>query len=120
MLKTTISILLAIGSLAQAQSTRSAAPHKAKAAELENTHYYAAIDLGSKGTKAALYSFVTEEDGRDPVVIFSKTINTKLVSSMHDGQFTADGIADATNAVKNAIDAMKAEADNRNLKVDTY
>jgi hypothetical protein len=120
MIRTTLSLLLAIATLAPAQATHTASPHKAKAAELENTHYYGAIDLGSKGTKAALYSFVTEEDGRDPVVLFSKTINTKLVSSMKDGKFTPDGIADATAAAKNEIDAMKAEAATRHLSVDTY
>jgi exopolyphosphatase/pppGpp-phosphohydrolase len=120
MTRTMISLLLAVATLAPAQSTHSTAPHKAKEAELASTHYYGAIDLGSKGTKAALYSFVTEEDGRDPVVIFSKTVNTKLVSSMHDGKFSPDGIADATSAVKDEIAAMKTEAATRRLHVDVY
>ena len=90
------------------------------AAAAANTHYYGAVDLGSKGTKASLYSFVTEEDGRNPVVIFSKTVNTKLVSSMKDGQFTPDGVADAASAVKQVVDAMKAEAQKQSVDVDVY
>ena len=120
MIKTMLLILFATTSLGQAQPARTGPAHKTKAAEAANTHYYGAIDLGSKGTKASLYSFVTEEDGRDPVVIFAKTINTKLVSSMHDGNFTSDGIAEATKAVKDEIDAMKTEAANRKIVVDVY
>ena len=120
MMKATLPILLTITSFVHAQPAHPAAPHKPAAAESANTHYYGAVDLGSKGTKAALYSFVTEEDGMDPIVIFTKTINTKLVSSMQDGKFTADGIADATNAVKQVVDAMKAEAGRKNIRADTY
>jgi exopolyphosphatase/pppGpp-phosphohydrolase len=94
--------------------------HRAGAADPSAIHYYGAVDLGSKGTKASLYSFETEDEGRNPVVIFSKTINTSLVSSMQDGKFTADGIADATQAVKQVVDAMKAEAQNRHVDVDAY
>ncbi len=98
----------------------SSAAGKAILASAANTHYYGAVDLGSKGTKGSLYSFVAEEEGRNPVVLFSKTINTKLVSSMKDGQFTPDGIADAASAVKQVVDAMKAEAAKQSVDVDVY
>jgi hypothetical protein len=94
--------------------------HGKGAAPALHTHYYGAVDLGSKGTKAALYSFVTEEDGRNPVVIYTKTINTSLVSSMKDGAFTKEGIDDATEAVKNVVDGMKGEAAKRHVPVDVY
>jgi hypothetical protein len=92
----------------------------AKTVAAAKARYYGAVDLGSKGTKASLYSFVVEEEGKNPVVIFSKTINTSLVSSMADGKFTTEGITDATNAVKNVVEAMKAEADKQGVTVDTY
>jgi exopolyphosphatase/pppGpp-phosphohydrolase len=114
----------ALAAALQAQTTHPGAPaspvKKVKDAPQANTHYYGAVDLGSKGTKAALYSFVMEEDGPNPSVVFTKTINTKLVSSMQDGKFTPDGIADATSAVKQVVDAMKAEAAKQGIKVDTY
>jgi hypothetical protein len=113
-------ILSASAGLALAQASHQTTVHKAKNAVAVKPHYYGAIDLGSKGTKASLYSFVSEEEGRNPVVIFNKTINTKLVSSMKDGKFTPDGIADATNAVKQEVDGMKAEAQKRNITVDTF
>ncbi len=121
-LKTTLLMFLGLASLAQAQT-----PHKnflaarpTRVNPSTSAHYYGAIDLGSKGTKASLYSFVTEEDGRNPFVVFSKTINTKLVSSMSNGAFTSDGIADAVNAVKQEVDAMKAQAEQQGITVDTY
>ena len=124
LMKTTLLMVLALAGWSQAQTphngTQASAAKKVKAASAVETHYYGAVDLGSKGTKASLYSFVTEEDGRNPVVIFSKTINTKLVSSMEDGKFTKEGIDDATNAVKQVVDAMKAEAETRHIDVDTY
>jgi hypothetical protein len=93
---------------------------KKKAISTANARYYGAIDLGSKGTKAALYSFVAEEEGFNAVVIFNKVINTKLVSSMQDGKFTKEGIADAVDAVKQVLDAMKAAAEKRKIEVDVY
>lgn len=116
--------VFAVTFLSHAQTSHSgslnAAGNPTLAAAAANTHYYGAVDLGSKGTKASLYSFVTEEDGRNPVVIFSKTVNTKLVSSMKDGQFTPDGIGDAASAVKQVVDAMKAEAQKQSVDVDVY
>jgi len=120
-MKTILLMILTLAVLSNAQAHHhAAASKKAKAAPAANTHYYGAVDLGSKGTKAALYSFVTEEDGRNPVVIFNKTVNTKLVSSMKDGQFTKEGVADATDAVKQVVDAMKAEAAKQKIDVDIY
>ena len=105
---------------AQTHQHATAPAKKAKPAPSANTRYYGAVDLGSKGTKAALYSFVTEEDGENPVTVFTKVVNTKLVSSMVDGKFTKEGIADATDAVKQVIDAMKAEAAKQDLNVEVY
>ena len=116
--KSTLAMVLAFASMGHAQNSHGSAP--GKAARSDATHYYGAIDLGSKGTKASLYSFVTEEEGRNPVVVFSKTINTKLVSSMSNGAFSTDGISDAVSAVKQEVDAMKAEAAKQDLTVDTY
>lgn len=82
--------------------------------------YFGSVDLGSKGTKASLYSFVVDEDGPNADVLFSKTVNTSLVSSMKDGNFTPAGIADATNAVKTVVDAMKAEAAKQNIDVEVF
>ena len=106
--------------LCGARSSASVLRNGEGAAPALHTHYYGAVDLGSKGTKAALYSFVTEEDGRNPVVIYTKTINTSLVSSMKDGVFTKEGIDDATSAVKDVVDGMKGEAAKRHLLVDVY
>jgi exopolyphosphatase/pppGpp-phosphohydrolase len=115
-----ISILvLAFASLSIAQTHQPAAALK-KTKPTSKTLYYGAVDLGSKGTKAALFSFVAEEEGRSPDVIFSKTINTKLVSSMKDGQFSKEGIKDAVDAVTQVTEAMKAEATRRNIDVDVY
>jgi hypothetical protein len=91
-----------------------------KASPTPSTDYYVAVDLGSKGTKATLYFFVSEEEGSKPVDISGKTVNTILVSSMKDGQFTDAGIADAASAVKTVIDAMKDEAKKRGIDVESY
>jgi hypothetical protein len=84
------------------------------------SRYYGAVDLGSKGAKGALYSFVGEEDGPNPVRIFSETINTRLISSMEHQVLTPDGIADAADAVKKIVDEMKAEAATQSINVDVY
>jgi hypothetical protein len=85
-----------------------------------NAHYYGSVDLGSKGTKGELFYFVAEEEGRTPVGVFGKTVNTSLVSSMKDGQFTKAGIDEAVAAVQEVVEAMKAEADKRKVHVDAY
>jgi hypothetical protein len=114
-------VVLALVGVCIAQTPHHAAsPSKKKAAPAANTHYYGAVDLGSKGTKAALYSFVTEDEGRNPVVIYAKTVNTKLVSSMKDGKFTKEGIDDAVDAVKQVVDGMKGEAAKQGIKVDLF
>ncbi len=91
---------------------------------LAQSHYYAAVDLGSKGTKAALYSFVREAEGPDARVIFSKTVNTTLVSGAvntktaegkAEMRFTPKGIEEAADAVKQVTDLMRAEAQKRKL-----
>jgi exopolyphosphatase/pppGpp-phosphohydrolase len=118
LVKTTFVLLLAIGiASAQAQTGAAGSNKKAKAVQ---AHYYGAVDVGSKGTKAALYSFVAEEEGRNPVVIFTKTVNTKLVSSMAEGKFTKEGIADAADAVRQDVEAMRSEAGKRSVNVDVY
>ena len=82
--------------------------------------YYGAVDLGAKGTKAFLYSFTNEADGRDARVLFSKIINTPIVSTMKGGQFTPEGIQAAADAVKTLIDALQAEAKTRKLSAVEY
>jgi len=121
--KAIVFMMLAVAMMSAAQAKQSAAPaKKAKPAALApaKVEYYGAVDLGSKGTKATLYSFEPEEDGDYPNAIFTKVINTKLVSSMVDGKFTKDGISDAADAVKQVIDAMKAEAAKQNIDVEVY
>lgn len=121
--KAILLMALALVAMSYAQTphhTAAATVKKTKPAAEATPHYYGAVDLGSKGTKASLYSFVTEEEGSNPVVEFSKVINTKLVSSMEDGKFTKEGIADAADAVKKVVEAMKTYATEHNLKVDVY
>ena len=121
--KAIVFMMLAVAMMSAAQAKQSAATaKKAKPAAPApaKVEYYGAVDLGSKGTKATLYSFEPEEDGDYPNAIFTKVINTKLVSSMVDGKFTKDGIADAADAVKQVIDAMKAEAAKQNIDVEVY
>jgi hypothetical protein len=120
--KAILSMMLVLAMVSAAQTKPAAAPKKSKPAApvAEKVEYYGAVDLGSKGTKATLYSFEPEEDGDYPNAIFTKVINTKLVSSMADGKFTRDGIADAADAVKQVIDAMKAEAAKQNIDVAVY
>lgn len=122
--KAIVFMLLAVAMMsgAQAKQTAAASAKKSKPAApaLVKVEYYGAVDLGSKGTKATLYSFEPEEDGDYPNPIFTKVVNTKLVSSMVDGKFTKDGIADASDAVKQVVDAMKAEAAKQNIDVQVY
>jgi Ppx/GppA phosphatase family len=115
-------LVLAASSNAQTKHTRSVGSGSGskKTAIAAQTEYYGAIDLGSKGTKATLYSLKAESNQQHAKVIFNKTINTKLVSSMKDGRFTEDGIRDATDAVKQLIDAMQAKAIEDEIKVDLY
>jgi hypothetical protein len=84
------------------------------------TKYYGGIDLGSKGTKASLFYFVRDVDARDARVLFGKSINTKIVSSMTGSQFSPEGIEDATNAVTILLEEMKKEAAKQKLKDVTY
>jgi hypothetical protein len=74
------------------------------------TRYYGAIDLGSKGAKAALFHFVAEGKEQTPEVIFNRVINTRLVSSMKDGEFSEAGIHEAADAVQELLGDMRKEA----------
>ena len=70
--------------------------------------YFGGIDVGSKGTKASLFSSTMTADGDEIELIFGQTINTRLVSSMKDKKFTDVGLQEATDAAKTLMDAMKA------------
>lgn len=82
--------------------------------------YFGAVEVGSKGTKAALYSFAREGEGRDARILYGRTINTKLVSSMKDKRFVEDGIQDAVSAVQTLLGEMKAEAARKKLTAEYY
>jgi len=118
--KAIVFVMLVLAMVSVARTHQKAVPSAKAKPAAGKTEYYGAVDLGSKGTKATLYSFEPEEDGDYPNPIFTKVINTKLVSSMVDGKFTKDGIADAADAVKQVVDAMKAEAAKQNLDVQVY
>jgi len=119
--KSFLLVILVVAGVCTAQTPhRAAAPPSEKAPAAASALYYGAVDVGAKGTKGALYSFVSEDDGRSAVVIFSKTINTKLVSSMKGDRFTPEGVADAVIAVKKILAAMKAEAQKRSITVSDY
>jgi exopolyphosphatase/pppGpp-phosphohydrolase len=84
------------------------------------SRYYGAIDLGSKGVKAALYSFIREAEGLDTRVLLKNTINTKLTSSMNDARFTAEGIQDAVDATRRLFEQMQDEAKKRRIAEVKY
>lgn len=84
------------------------------------SRYYGAIDLGSRGVKAFLYSFVREGEGPDARAVFKDEVNTKLVSGAQEGRLTPAGIAEATSAVTRLMTEMKAEAQKRNLRDVEY
>ena len=81
--------------------------------------YLGGIDLGSKGTKGAVFTFKKSEN-LDPQVIYHRAINTTLVSSMKDGQFTEEGIREASEAVKDLLDEMHAAAQKDKVTVIGY
>jgi hypothetical protein len=89
--------------------------------------YYAAIDLGSKGAKGELFSFHKDACPKEfvkkdsvPCQVYGMIVNTKLVSSMKDGEFTDSGIQEATDAVKREMDGMHAAAKKNQLQKVTY
>jgi hypothetical protein len=94
----------------------------ASASAYSQTQYYGAIDLGSKGTKASLFSLSKTKCPVKPAgtlcAVYGKTINTQLVSSMKDGAFTDVGIQEATDAAKREIDEMQSQAKKYRLEVD--
>jgi hypothetical protein len=124
LLKTLLCAILVSAVLAQAQTPQrpktATAAKKQSATAKSTSPYYGGVDLGARGVKGELYTFVQEEEGPVPSGVFSKTVNTILVGSMKEGQFTKEGVADAASAVKQVVDAMKAEAEKRSLKVDSY
>lgn len=85
------------------------------------TRYFGGIDVGSKGTKAALFSVSQKAEESQIKPIFGKTINTRLVSTMQNGRFTAAGMEDAAEAAKDLLETMRAEAKSRRLQnIDYY
>ncbi|MBV8903022.1 MAG: hypothetical protein JOZ22_05240 [Acidobacteriia bacterium] len=80
------------------------------------TKYFGGVDVGSKGTKAALFSATRKADGDEIKLIFGKTVNGPLVSSMRDGRlFTTEGIKWATDTTRDLLGAMQDEANKRKL-----
>src|SRR5882724_5350595 len=82
--------------------------------------YYGGVDLGAKGTKGALFSLQTSLDQLKLEVVDAESINTKLVSSMKDGEYTKEGIEDATKAAKEVLADMEKAAKNSKLEKVEY
>jgi len=86
--------------------------------------FYGAIDLGSKGTKASLFTKHLDLCPVAPTgglcLVDRSVINTKLSSSMKEGQFTEEGIQDATDAVERELIEMQSVADKYGLQVGYY
>jgi exopolyphosphatase/pppGpp-phosphohydrolase len=89
-------------------------------ANVDSASYFAGIDLGSRGVKAFIYSFVHEGEGVDARVIFKDTVNTKLVSGAKDKRFTPDGIEEAKSAVVKLVGEMRAVAEQKAIKPRFY
>jgi hypothetical protein len=92
-----------------------------------HTLYYGAVDFGSKGTKAALFSLQKDTCPKrlpwadsDLCDIYERVINSSLVSSMRDDQFTDAGIQSAVAEVKELLDQMKAAARESELPAVKY
>ena len=77
--------------------------------------YYGAVDLGSRGIKAFLFSFVREGDGPDAQAVYKNEINTKLVSGAQGDKFTPAGIEEAATAVSTLLGELKSQAADRKL-----
>jgi len=82
--------------------------------------YFAGIDLGSKGIKAYVFSFVKEGEGPDARSLFKNEINTKLVSGAKGNHLTPEGIAEATSAVVKLLGEMHQFADKKGIKPTFY
>src|ERR1700728_1354199 len=80
------------------------------------TRYFGGIDVGSKGSKAALFSITPKGEVNEIYLIFGKAINTRLVATMKDGRVTKVGIDDATDASKQLIADMRDEVTRLNDK----
>ena len=120
-MKAVLALLLTLGGTLYAQQFPRKPTQASRTPQTASARtYYGAIDLGSKGTKGALFSFVTDEDGPSADVLFSQNVNTRLVSSMAAGKFTKPGIDDAAQAVATLVDAMKAEAAKEGIPIDAY
>jgi hypothetical protein len=81
---------------------------------------FAGIDLGSRGVKAFVYRFVTEEEGLDARPLFSHDINTRLVNSAVGNQFIQSGIDEAVAAVTKLMGEMKDFAAKEKLDPSYY
>jgi hypothetical protein len=70
---------------------------------------YCALEVGSKGVKARLYSFgETKSKGDSPISTrYSKEINTTIVASMKDGQFTASAVDETAAAAGELLNEMR-------------
>lgn len=90
------------------------------AQQVSQPHYFGAIDLGSRGVKAYLFSFVREGEEIDARVVYKNDINTKLVSGAQDGRLISTGITEATQAVAKLLAELKAEAGKGNLSNVEY
>src|SRR5262249_37587717 len=81
-------------------------------------YVYGAIDIGSKGVKAFLFSLTREEEGAS--VIFSKSINTKLASSMVGSRFTVEGINEVADASGTLLREMREKVTEAKISNVTY
>lgn len=72
--------------------------------------YYCAVEVGSRGVKARLFSFASVEDKDLPTVdaLYAKDINTNIVASMDGGQFSRKGIDETVDAVASMLEEMRA------------
>jgi hypothetical protein len=91
---------------------------------IQRPPFYGVIDLGSKGVKAALFSNHREicpvELKNGLCTVYEKIINTKLVSSVKDGQFSEEGIQEAEDAVKQELSEMQTLASQHALAAGYY
>jgi exopolyphosphatase/pppGpp-phosphohydrolase len=71
---------------------------------------YGAIDLGARGVKAWLYSFVAEGEALDARSVFHEDIDTTLVSGAQEHHFTEAGLSEAAQAVSRELADLKTTA----------
>lgn len=68
---------------------------------------YCAIEVGSKGVKARLYSLSVSDAGLDQSVKFKQDVNTTISASMRDGNFSAAAIAETAEAAAGLMKQMR-------------